>query len=190
MFHKIFEVKGWLQVKSVLFLIFVTILTSCSQSVRDIYQLGRDEQLANEITKKVALALRKEKDLYPCGSGGQMMHEIQMLALSFDYYKQISMEEGRCLLIAAVEKFTAAVNADIRIRPYLGNYPFRPKNVQIMIFLKNSDGSETAPDQLSALCAINAVLEYDVRDPQTTHLKTIHKESYEEALQKIQAPAA
>lgn len=168
--------------KVLLFLFGFFLFTSCNPSWQKNYQFTNDEKLADEIIKKVAYELKREKGLIPCGTGGQMMDEIQMLALSFDYNKNISIEEGRQLLLTAIGEFTSAINRDERIRPYLANYPFLPKNVQIRIFLKNPDRS-TQPDRLVVVSAINSVLEYEIDDPNGPLFKTIHKETYEEAHQ-------
>lgn len=166
----------------------IAIITGCNQNYfKAPYVPSPKETLANQITKKVARELFNEKELHPCGSGGQAMHEIQMLALSFDYYKPIDMAQGRQLVIAAVEKFLAEINANDRIRPYLGNYPFKPKNIEIRIFLKNSDGSETEPNQLTVVSAIEGVIKYKVRNPDNTLFKIIYEEPYEEALRLAQS---
>lgn len=83
---------------------------------------------------RVAVQLKKEKDLHPCGSGGGMMDQIGMLALSFNYYKEIDIDTGRDLLMTTGKLLLNSVNEDERIRPYLENYPFLPKNIEIRIF--------------------------------------------------------
>ncbi len=122
-----------------LFLIASIFITGCMQnsSVID-YISSPKSQLANEISKQVALQLKKEQDLYPCGFGGGMMNQIRMLALSFNYYKPINIEQGRELLMAAGSLFLKTINEDERIRPYLDTYPFQPKNIEIRIFCRKS----------------------------------------------------
>ncbi|MDE3045869.1 MAG: hypothetical protein KGJ02_04410 [Verrucomicrobiota bacterium] len=163
-----------------LFIVF-SFLSSCSQKKHS-NQLPPKVIFANEIRKKVASDLYKKKNLVPCGSGGGMMRQVEMLALSFDYRKPIDIKMGRELLIAAVDELTVAVNADERIRPYLQNYPFEPKNIEIRIFLYNPDGSDIPPGSLSVVGALEGVLDYKIRDPKTDQLKSIHKETYEEAV--------
>lgn len=140
---------------------------------------------ARAVRRRVAFKLKKEKELYPCGTGAQMMNEIQMLGLAFNYFKPIDIEEGRKLLIDSVDEFVAAVNADVEIRPYLGNYPFEPKNIDIRIFMKNRDGSQTERGLIRCISSIDGILEYDISDPQTGRLRTIFKETYAEALQRL-----
>ena len=142
------------------------------------------EHATNIITKKVATQLSNEKKLLPCGSGGQISHGVKNLSLTFFYRNPIEIEQGRELLIAGVNKFVTAVNADELIRPYLVNYPFEPKNVEIVISLQNPDGSEIIPGKLTYMAAREGFFTYYIEDPETQRLITIYKESYEEALSK------
>ena len=87
-----------------------------------------------------------------------------------------------------MNKFVSVVNTDESIRPYLVNYPFEPKNVEILIFLQNSDGSQIIPGKLTCMRAGEGVLTYNIEDLETQRLVTIHKETYEEALLKISEP--
>ena len=146
------------------------------------------EHATNIIMKKVATQLKNEKKLLPCGSGGQTSHGVKKLSLSFFYQEPLEIEEGRELLVEGVNTFVAAVNIDKRIRPYLADYPFEPKNVEILIFLQNSDGSQIIPGKLTCMAARRGFLTYDIKDQETQRLVTIHKESYEEALLKISEP--
>jgi len=144
------------------------------------HQPSTKQQLVNEIRNKVATQLKNEKKLFPIGTGGQMMDQIEMLALSFDYYGEIGIEEGRELLLGAINEFVATVNADERIQPYLKKFPFEPKNIEIRIFLRNS-----TPGKLCVLSAIDDVLEYDIRDPKTDRLKSVYDETFQEATRKM-----
>ncbi len=174
------------------FLIFLAIIfiAGCYNSFSNLTHKPRTKQsLVNEVERKVAFRLKKEKELYTCGTGGQMMDQIKMLALSFDYYKPLNIENGRELLIAAVNELVTHVNANEEIRPYLNNYPFEPKNIEIRIFARNPDGSNVPPGKLSVLSAIRNIFEYDMNDPETIQLKTFYQETYEEALSKIAAAA-
>src|SRR5258708_2977316 len=99
--------------RRILLIFFVVFLLECGRNrVNSTYILTEKEILSDEIMRKVAIKLKKEKDLYLCGTGGQMMHQIQMLALSFDYYHEITIEEGRELLVDVVNEFVAQVNAN------------------------------------------------------------------------------
>lgn len=175
-------------IKRLLISICLTLATfSCTVKERPSYRISEKEALADEITQKVAFRLKKEKGLKPCGSGGGMMDQIWMLSLSFNYNKPVSIEEGRELLIAILDCYTDAVNADERIRPYLQNYPFRPGNFEIFIFLREPDGTKVPRGELSILSSRKNLLEYEYYEPGTGRLKVRHKETYTEAVAKMNA---
>jgi hypothetical protein len=167
-----------------LFLLTIIILFSgCAQTRPQ--RINYDEELADECLKKADDHLKKERGLYLCGTGGGMMNQIRMLALSFNYHKPVDIDEGRELLIAAVNELAHIVNADERIHSYLKNYPFGPKDIEIRIFLQNQDYSSFGQDKLSVISALQGTLSYKIDNPKTKLFKTIHQETYEEALLEL-----
>jgi hypothetical protein len=166
-----------------LYLIAISLLGGCSYGD---YQINKKVVIANEVRQRAAIQLYREKGLRLCGTGGQMMDQIKMLALSFDYNHEIGIEEGRDLLITAMRNFLAIVNEDKTIRPYLTSYPFQPKNIEIRIFIKNPDQSDPEPGKLCVVSALEGVLKYSTTDPSLPLFKTVHKETYEEALLVMQ----
>jgi hypothetical protein len=168
--------------KAFLVLISFFLLCACERNVA--YYPSEKEHLSNAITKKVAIQLKNELELTSFGSGGQAMDEIKMLALAFIYRKPVDIETGRKLLIAAVEKFAAEINSNEDIRPYLGNYPFGPKNIEIEIYIQNPDGREVDPEKLSIIVASEGMLKYKINSDEFS-LKTIHQEKFEEALELL-----
>lgn len=112
-------------------------------------------------------------------------NEVKMLMLAFTYNKPIEIEEGRKLIVHAVETFVSMINNDERIHPYLYNYPFESKNVQIEIYIKNPDYSSVEPEKICILSAAEGNVEYEVRDSTTLRLKTIHEETFSEAQKKV-----
>ncbi len=169
--------------KFIFSLIIISIFCGCEN--KSTYHLSEDEKLANAITKKVALQINHEFGLIPCGTGGQMMDQIKMLHLAFDCRKPLDIDTSRQLLVAAVERFVSEVNANESIRPYLDNYPFEAKNIQIVIFIQRPDGSHFNPDGLVVTSAKDGVLEYKTDDPNGPLFKTVHSETYEEALKQL-----
>jgi hypothetical protein len=161
-------------------LILTIILSACSHSSSPNY-----EEMADKITYATAKKLRSEKNLRLIGTGGGMMHSIRMMAMSFVFKHEITIEEGRELLVAAVSEYVAAVNANEKIRPFLANYPFEPKNVEIQIFIHNPDNSCMPHGKICVIGAIDGILDYDIRDSETDLLKEIYRETYEEALQAM-----
>ena len=165
-----------------LFIIINLLLLGCNKN--ESFQPSEKCKIASEIRTKVAKKLAQEQGLIPFGTGGQMLDQIRMLGLYFQYRKPVSIEEGRKLLVHAVQALLTEVNADERVRPYLDHFPFQPKNVIITISLQKPGGSDFGRDQLCIIKANEGILQYKIDDP-NGHLKEIYRETYEEAWQKV-----
>lgn len=152
-------------------------------------QTSNDKQaLANQVRRKAASRLKEELKLRPCGTIGQMLHEIKILGLSFYYYKPVDILEGRKLLVKALDTVLEEVNNESQIHPYLIRFPFKPRNVEIQIFLWNPDGREVSSGSLNVIEASEGYLSYDIHHPTDPGFITVYKETYEDALQRLADP--
>jgi hypothetical protein len=163
--------------------LFVFLLGGCSSPFHT--QPSEKSRIASEIRSKVAKKLRDEMDLIPFGSGGQMMYQIKMLGLAFQYRNPIGMEEIRRLLMKAYNVFNIEINSNEKIRPYLDVYPFGAKNIEVQIVLLKPDGSSVYKGELELIVIREGVLQYNFSDPNYSLYRVI-EEAYEEALEIIQ----
>lgn len=141
------------------------------------------EKFAHKITIKTAQKLRDEKGLYLIGTGGQMMDDIQMMYMGFQYFKPINVESGRDLLVCSIQLYLNEINQNEKVNPYLHSYPFTVKNVEIRIWIRNPDGSKVSSDELRYISAIDGILSYYMDGTEEYSRETVHEETYEEALQ-------
>jgi hypothetical protein len=144
------------------------------------------EKNADKLTDQVAKKITRETGLRLCGTGGGMMDNIQMMAMSFDHYGEITVEEARELLLCCVNEYLSAINADEKIRPHLIHYPFTSKDVEIAIFVRDSKDKKIPLDALCVVSSVNGKLVYRNRDSQTKRMKRIHEETFEEAVKLIE----
>lgn len=170
--------------RSVFLFILFLFIYSCGSQHSESSSLPTKQGLVNDVRKKTILQLKIEKGLYACGVGSRMMDQIKALALSFNYYKELDIEEARELLLSAGKVFLDNINSNERIRFYLYNYPFKPENIQIRIFIKNRGGSLIERDKLAVAAMVDGILEYDISSSDTQCLKTIYRETYEEAVSR------
>ena len=139
-------------------------------------------EAVDQILIKVTKQLRSKLGLLPFGTGAQMMYKVEMLSLSFMYPESIDLETGRSILIQATDTFVAAINAEDKILPYLGTVPFTAKNVEVWIFFRDD---KKKPNCVSSMRITDGVLKYSVIDLENPNLKINSRESYEEAVQKL-----
>ena len=113
------------------------------------------------------------------------MDTVRMMAMSFSYDHEITIEQGRELLIYCVEKYLSAINFNEEIRPYLKNYPFEPKNIEINIFVHQPNHHNVSVGAISVVGAIKGILDYNVRQVGPPVIKQVYKETYQEALEML-----
>jgi hypothetical protein len=168
-------------ISTVLFLFF-----GCSSFS---YQSPHYVKLAHEITANTATKLEEQKRLYLIGTGGGMMHDIQAMHMSFQFFHEVDLQEARELIVYAVREYLSDINNNEEVRPYLHNYPFTAKNIEIHIWIYNPNGSDPSLDKIYYISAINGNINYYLDLPETYSRKSICKESYEQALKLIRNEA-
>jgi len=170
----------------ILFCLFALIFVGCGPNHSwKKSNINADVELVKEARIKVARKLKQDKQLVLSGVGSQMMDQIKMIAMSFNYYGSVDEGKGRELLLAATDELVSAVNEDERIRSYLHNYPFGPKNVEIRIFLYGVDGSNPPAKELSVVSSIEGILTYKIDDPKDPLFTVALQETYAEAVKKM-----
>ena len=142
------------------------------------------QEAAIAVRNRTAYQLKVKNNLIPCGSGSQMMNQIEMLALAFHYFQPLDIDAARPLLLTAADKFLKEINEDEAIRPYLSNYPFEPKNIKILIFIYQSNHTRVPNGNLSVVNLEDGKIEYEINVPDDL-LHTILEETYEDAVMKI-----
>ena len=158
--------------------VFSFILFSCNK-----HQIPEYERIADAITAKTAKKMASERNLQLIGIGGGMMDNVRMMAMSFNYDHELTIEEGRELVVYCVEKYLSAINSNEQIRPYLKNYPFRSENIEIRIFLYKPGHQDVPIGALSVVGAYTGTLAYKTREEESISLKRVHEETYQEALE-------
>jgi hypothetical protein len=148
--------------------------------------MNEKQTLIDDIRYKVSRKIYKETGLIPFGSGGQARKKVVMLHLAFQHYGPLDLGEGRELAIKATRELINAVNAETKLHPYLSNYPFDARNIEICIFVKDKDGRNLPSGKLSIIGAYRGTIEYRSHDASEPRSNLVWEESFEEALKKIE----
>jgi hypothetical protein len=164
------------------FLFTLSVFLFSCQSL-GIPQKSKKEKIVDQIIQNSFIKINKKTGLIPLGTGAQMMNEIKMLGLYFNSKNQISIDEARELLVYAAAEFLNEINLNEEVRPYLSQYPFEIKNVEICIYTppirKHGD--------LAVVSAAKGFLVYKNHD--FSSLEVVFKETYEEGVQKLNLKA-
>lgn len=166
--------------KCLLFLSLFSISCSCSDFIAKQNQIPDEERVINRTLKKAAAEIQSHSGLIPCGFGGGTNEGVWMLALSFNYYHEASVEDARKLLLSAIENFLKVINNEEEVSPYLKRYPFEPNYLEVRIFFYGPKGIERPSGKLAVLSFYDGVLHYRVSDGNDVCSNTT--ETYEEAL--------
>lgn len=151
------------------------------------YQELDYEKIADKITEKTARKLQKEKHLFLVGTGGQMMHDIQMMAMSFYFYQEVDLTTARELIVHVITEYLSDINNNEDVRPYLHEYPFTAKNVEIRIWIHKPDRTSPPLDKIYYMSSIDGILHYYLNLPETYSRLSICDETYEEGLKIVNA---
>jgi len=73
--------------------------------------------------------------------GGFLDNHVNHLALRFSSYKTLDLEQARIFFVLGANGFLRTIDQDLKIRPYLNDYPFPYKEIifSISFFKQNED---------------------------------------------------
>ncbi|MBJ7450347.1 MAG: hypothetical protein JHC93_08330 [Parachlamydiales bacterium] len=145
--------------------------------------------LVDEITSSFTKDMLKNYDMTCDLAGGSMPYDVEILGYGFNGCKQLQIEEARSLIIKWSEDLIRKVNANEKIRPYLHNYPFTNKNINLAIDLEIVNGGTkypVDPPYIAFIILTHGKIRYSVYDEENSFLnsfkgKTVLIETYEEA---------
>ena len=129
----------------------------------------------------------KKYQLDCIGTGGRFANNVAKIEICFIAYRKGSIEEARTLEVTMVEKILSEINSNEKIRSFLNDYPFQPKNIDISIAFHKEDNSRYTDKSVSFIFLSRDKLFYSSEDPNTGKLIDILEEPYEEALRIVKS---
>jgi len=146
-------------------------------SVHDKALYGFIAKMGNELGKKYKMS--------PIGPGGGATPEgIWLMSLSFEKNGDpLTEEEARKLIIHCVDDFLLAVNSDDKLKPFLKNYPFTSKNLDLTIFSYDKDHILHYFPSIAVVTNVEGKIGFFTEDPSVKHgYHTKKYETYEESV--------
>ncbi len=161
-------------------LIILLSLSSCKSKVSEEFDYTKQ---ARKITGRFCEEISLPKDLYLTGYGGALMHDVKELALHFDAFECLNLEEARKLYVEMTETYLDYINEDEAIRPFLHNYPFTIKNLKIMITFFDHSGNYQDNGCIALIFRVlkTSQVFYCAYDSEKKDFVDVHEEPYEEA---------
>ena len=131
--------------------------------------------------------MSKQHKLSYFGGGGAFLYNVKNINISFASREMMDLGQARKLLISCSEELLRRINANDRIRPYLEHFPFSEKGIDLSISYFDSKLNHIQSKYIAGVFIINGNICYAVYDQEASTLKTVHKESYQEALKIVRS---
>jgi hypothetical protein len=167
--------------KKILSFIFIAFfwfsLSACNEP-----KVGKKEAVYRKIVSKTEEQLIKNKDLEFIGWGGGTMVGYESIAISLIYKKPIQVEKARELTVFCMEKFKKIVDQNKEEIAKVQDTPLTQKNLTIRISIQPPDESKQLAPNLTYISARKGHIDYASYG---TPYKTVHSETYEEALKIV-----
>jgi hypothetical protein len=163
--------------------IFFTALTSLTSSCSA--PLCRQAELINHITRQHAALEKKKHNLELVGFGSAGPTKTTQFCLTYASFEKVDIKEARRLLFDISEDALNIINANEEMRPYLSDYPYTFKNLDIGIVFFETFGTYVNPPYvgLASIVPERNLISYAFYKPDPigffNDLK--HKETVEEA---------
>lgn len=171
-----------IKMKLASFVILFFFLASCSQYDVDpkiqFLDSGPGTDIANQI--QISIDEQLEKSGFHIAFRKRNFPEnIDQIEIGYytTKHKITSIEEARLLFVKFIENFLDAYNNSNEVRPYLENYPFKPENLNIVIFFLKNKGQKI-PDA-GCVCEFGKFA-YFINDP-TGKNPILHEETFSRA---------
>ena len=102
-----------------------------------------------QINRKSSSILEQRHAIQCSGYGGQFMHNISLLSVSFVALRSVSKNQARLLLISGAEEHLKNINENQEIQEFLSQSPAQIKNVRIKVLFNKIDTLNPDCDQIS-----------------------------------------
>ncbi|PJD93785.1 MAG: hypothetical protein CK425_12410 [Parachlamydia sp.] len=158
-----------------------------TQNFQNDETINGNEEAVNDLLYRIAHSFEKKYKVNTIATNVAMPRGIvKLLGLDFQVRGPLSKEEIRKILIALSQDFLVSVNSDEAIKPYLENYPFEIKNIEITLFFMDSRNIRLNDPYLGIAGISRGKLDYQILiTTDIPSIKSEFDESYEEALQAL-----
>lgn len=143
---------------------------------------------AHKITKPFIQKSRNQ-GLDVLGTGGRMMNHVEDISVSFIGYGKYNLEEARRHFLEVVRPFVKEISESQDLRQYLAHPNHPERAAQVSISYIDVDGGRVQKPFIAHVIMVNGKIVYSVSDSPMTLYRTVHEETYQEALQKINCVA-
>jgi len=159
------------------FSLFLIILFACSTTMNE------TDRVSEEVIKKCGEHMKK-KGLKIIGTGGgEKNGKINLVEVSFVINQKLDIQSARVLIVDSANCLLNEINKNSKHEEIFAKFPAPVDIMHISIF--GLESSENTPDYVGIVSILQGSIRYKVDNniPPGCALRTIHKETFEEAQQ-------
>ncbi|MFI0434548.1 MAG: hypothetical protein ACH350_02315 [Parachlamydiaceae bacterium] len=148
-------------------------------------ELSDHGQVLFSTAAKIGSKIGKKYRMHSLGGGGGAKPDgIWLIAISLEKSEAaLTEKEARELIIQCMDDLLTIVNHDDQLKPFLKNYPFTAKNVELVIYSYDKNRSLYQFPSIAIVGNFEGKIGYFTEDPSTKHgYHTKKYETYEEAV--------
>jgi len=137
---------------------------------------------SGKLTTKFVKTIEEKYKIHLGGSGGSFNGgSINFISWHFSSNEKITQSDARKMIVMITEGLKQIYDNDIKVRPFLKNYPFTNQNLDLMIGFRSND--KIIDHNLSLIRLENGMIYYFYYTGEVDTNKCV-KETYQEAKQK------
>lgn len=152
-----------------------TVACQAKNSYSDI-ALGIVKSYSKEISQQECVAI--------IGTGGSMTKDVKTLYLHVWSENELEVSEARRMYLRILQGLVDKVNANEEVRPYLHDYPFTWKNIDLDLGFHNDNGW-VGNEKVALVTICKGEIFYKIYDQDDDGFRLIYREPYEEALRIV-----
>lgn len=166
--------------------LFMFLLTSCSSSLESQPHIVA----ADKITKPFIANAKKNHGVSVLGTGGKMTKgQVEDMSVSFITVRMMNIDQARVHFLSIVSPLVNEIEKSNELKPYLKN-PNNPENAALIsITYRDKEGHEPKRPYIAHVMMVKGRVCYSVSDSPGLAYRTIHRETYQEALSKTRFKA-
>lgn len=164
---------------------FLFCLTSCH---KETYQISECEKAVNQIVNQGFLILKERHQMIPVGDTVAMPGRIvKFFGLEFKIHGPLEKEKLRSILIDSAHELLSIINKNEDIQSCLETYPFTIKNIEIVLFIIDSNRRNLHHPYIGIAQISKGELKYLTLDEKDDIPLTVteQRENYKDALSKL-----
>lgn len=149
-----------------MFFCIACLFTICSYS----NEMSAKRKIAYAISHSLANKFEKIGLTFSGISEASKDGKYQTIELLFNTTKTLTKAQGKKLILECAEDALTAFNSSFDLRPYMNEYPFTGKNINISIYVKPNQGKEVFYPDVCIFNFFDNSIEYATRLNENSNL--------------------